>query len=373
MTEVSTFAPSTAAIIKEAKCFVEDSSATRAARLVVYALIIIVSLVANALVIFIVCREKRMRNTINFLIVNMCCSDLLITVVYMPRTMTIFVVGYKWFLSGAAGEITCKIVPFLLETATTVSILTVVMISFERFVSVLFPLKTFITSKPARFIIAAMWISAAAFRSPVFAIRLVEEKESLYCTLNLDQEIHKGAATAYYNVIMATLYILPLLLIIVFYSGTVVILQRNKTPRRPLRRNRGSPNLINQKVLKMVMVVVAVFVICWVLYFVVLMLDTIKVPVPCEVRFARLVLAHSNCAIAPCLYFLFSENFRKGFLSVRKTCTSGLARGGNSSEATYYKSDSEKKNSSGCLFGIYSASNKSPNGEESEMVASPTS
>lgn len=351
--------------IKEAPCFVGDSVATRTSRLVVYGAIILVSLAANALVIFIVCREKRMRKPINFFIVNMCSSDLLITVVYMPRTASIFAVGYEWWVSGLAGLATCKIVPFLLETATTVSILTVVIISLDRFLSVLFPLKTCITSRPARVIIAAMWVLSAAFRSPIFYIKLVERNSKMYCTLDLDAEIHKGAATVYYKVVMATLYILPLLLTVVFYSGIIFVLKRKNAAIKFLRRDGGRTAAKNQQVLRMVLVVVAAFVFCWILYFVVLVLDTIKVKVSCEVRFARLILAHSNCAITPCLYFIFSENYRKGFMSVRKSYTSRrlTIKGKNSSDAAVLTE--EKKNG----FRNFSNFYMFPNGNVQEPRA----
>ena len=367
MTEMPTFIPTTSVEIKEAPCFVGDSVATRTGRLVIYAAIMLVSLTANVLVILIVCRDKRMRKPINYFIVNMCSSDLLITLVYMPRTVSIFAVGYEWLVTGLAGLATCKIVPFLLETATTVSILTVVVISLDRFLSVLFPLRTIITSRPARAIIFAMWIISAAFRSPIFYIKLVERNGKTFCTLDLDAEIYKGAASVYYKVVMATLYILPLLLIVLFYSGIIFVLKRKNAAIRLFRRDGGRAAAKNQQVLRMVMVVVAVFFCCWILYFVVLVLDTMKVIVSCEVRFARLILAHSNCAITPCLYFIFSENFRRGFASIRNSYTTRRVtiRGKHSASHGAVLTD-EKKNGYKNSRGFY---NMFPNGNVEEPKA----
>ena len=70
--------------------------------------------------------------------------------------------------------------------------------------------------------------------------------------------------------------------------------------------------VIKKKVLRMVFIVVVVFVLCWLLFFIQLILFSYKIRVPCEVLFWRLFLAHLNSGINPILYLVLNENYREG-------------------------------------------------------------
>ena len=311
-----------------ARCFVNDSLPTRCARIFVYCLIAIVSLIGNSLVVTIVCKDKKLRKPINNFIVNMCCSDLLITAVYMPRVVTIFALGYEWLIEGTLGIITCKIVPFIYEVSVTVSLLTVVMISVERFILLVFPFKTIITNRLSIAINTSIWFIAAAFRFPIsYAITLKQTENKIYCDVKLDQEFGVGSEKVYYQVVLVAMYAVPLAAIIVLYSIIVVSLKKQKSPGSGLNgQEEHRDEQRNRRVLRMVLVVVAVFVICWMLYFIQLILYSYKVVVPCEVRFVRWFLAHSNSAITPCLYFAFSEHFHSGLMALVGNCCCGCCR-----------------------------------------------
>lgn len=80
-----------------------------------------------------------MRTVNNYLIVNLCFADLLITVCNMPRMVSKVLVGFEWPISGAFGHLLCKInssVPFV---SLLVSTLTFTFIVLDRFLAVVFP------------------------------------------------------------------------------------------------------------------------------------------------------------------------------------------------------------------------------------------
>ena len=302
--------------IREAPCFVQDSTIVRTARLLSYGLVIVVSLIANSLVITIVCRTKEMKKPINFFITNMCCSDLLITTLYMPRVLAIFAVGYEWLLDGTLGLITCKMVPFLMETATSVSIFTVVVISVDRLIAVCFPFKKLITKKVSKAIIATIWLVALVVRFPVLFIKLREQNSKTYCHLKLDEIFNKGSERAYYDVVMFGVYITPISLVVLFYTSLVVALRKLSKPELVANRAVNRRKAQNRQVLKMIVAVITVSVICQILYPVVFVLDAQKVKISCELRFVRLLFAHVNCSVRPCLYFVFSKNYRVGLRKI---------------------------------------------------------
>ena len=126
----------------ESTCFEMDSTSVKISRLVPYVFVITFSAVGNILVPLVVFRAQSMRKAVNFFIVNMAISDLLITLVYMPRVVSILLAGYRWLAKGLAGLVFCKLVYFVHETALSVSIFSAVCISGERFLAVIRPLRT---------------------------------------------------------------------------------------------------------------------------------------------------------------------------------------------------------------------------------------
>ena len=303
------------------ECFVNDSTAIKMLRIVPYCILLIVSLVGNSVIIAVVWKEQRMRKTVNFFIVNMCVADLLITL-YMPRVMSVWYSGYQWQVRGTMGLIFCKCAVFTHQTAICVSIFTVVAISCDRFFAVVLPLKTIITKTVCKIILAIIWILSVAIRLPMlYGLETAYDRYGKWsCSLSLDEVFYIGAEKAYYNFTLIGLFAVPLSVTVVLYTGILIFLKLRKVPGEEVLRSMGRQQrrdaVIKRKVLRMVMIVVAVFVLCWILYFVQLILFSHKIQVSCDVLFLRLFLAHLNSAINPCLYLLLNENFRGGVKNI---------------------------------------------------------
>ena len=282
-----------------------------------YCILVIVSLCGNSAIITVVWKVRRMRKTINFFIVNMCIADLLITL-YMPRSISVSFTGYRWLVGGILGLIFCKFSVFMHQTAIAVSIFTVIAISCDRFFAVVFPLKTFITKKICQIIIAFTWILSAAIRLPMlYGLKVTVGKNGyLGCLLSLDDAFYKGAEKNYYQFTLIGLFAVPLSVIVILYSGIFISLRLRKSPGEVVPRGVGREHrrdaVITKKVLRMVFIVVVVFVLCWLLFFIQLILFSYKIRVPCEVLFWRLFLAHLNSGINPILYLVLNENYREG-------------------------------------------------------------
>lgn len=302
-------------------CFVGDSTAVKMLRIVPYCILLLVSLLGNSAIIAVVWKEQRMRKTVNFFIVNMCVADLLITL-YMPRVMSVWYAGYVWQVQGTLGLIFCKLAVFMHQTAICVSIFTVVAISCDRFFSVVLPLKTIITKKVCRVIIAVIWVSSIAIRLPMlYGLKTGYDSYGKWgCSLFLDDTFYEGAEKTYYKFTLIGLFAVPLSVIAVLYSGILISLKIRKPPGQGVsgntEREQRRDTRIQRNVLRMVLIVVAIFVLCWLLYFVQLILFSYKIPIVCEVLFFRLFLAHLNSALNPCLYLGLNENFRTGFKNI---------------------------------------------------------
>lgn len=307
----------------ESACFDADSTAIKISRVLPYVFIIMFSVTGNILVALVVFRLRSMRRAVNFFIVNMAMSDLLITVIYMPRVISILLAGYKWLSPGIAGTVFCKLVYFIHETALSVSIFSAVCISGERFLAVVRPLKSLAkNTKPARCLIALTWIVSLAMRFPILlANRTAESCGKIYCDLFLDEVFWSGSSVIYHKINLIGMYATPLGVMIALYFVTLLTLRRRNRPGNTIATEATAPSeTTNRKVSRMVLAVISAFLLSWVLYFIIAVVESYDVTIPCNVLYVRLLLAHFNCALTPMLYALFSENYRRAFKNILFGC-----------------------------------------------------
>lgn len=282
--------------------------------------------------IFVVWRDKKMRKlAFNFFIVNLAATDLAITLVYMPRATVTWLRGSEWLVQGRFGTVLCKMVPFLHVVGILVSILTSLIMAVDRFLVIVFPLRQKITVKSSKFLIAFIWLLAIAVQIPYFyTLKIVFKKTTgvFVCGGNIARafgNIHQ-IRVIYYTLLLIALYGFPFIFMIVSYSVIVITLRRSnprlcdRTDGRRVRQN--SRKRASRKIFYMLLVVTAAFVICW--------LTNAKVifdKIPCNLKFWRFFLAHSNSAVNPCLYALFNHKFRQGYkrLFVRSSGCAGLS------------------------------------------------
>ena len=307
----------------ESSCFDADTMAIKIIRMLPYVFIILVSVAGNSLVAAVVFNSRSMRKAVNFFIVNMALSDLLITLVYMPRVIGILLAGYEWLSTGVAGLVFCKLVYFIHETSVSVSIFSAVCISGERFLAVIRPLKSLTkNTKAARYLIALAWLISSVMRIPILVANgTAVSCGKVYCKLFLDTVFWPGLSVAYHKINLIGMYATPLGVMIVLYSVTLFTLKRRDKPGNRITDETTQPaELVNKKVSRMVLVVLTAFIICWMLYFIIAVLESYKVNITCNVLYIRLLFAHFNCALTPVLYALFSENYKREFKNIFFAC-----------------------------------------------------
>ena len=92
-------------------------------KLIFLSIILICSLVGNALIITVVSLRQELRKTINFFIVNMAVSDLIFPLVSIPFSLAgIATNSLQWPIRGLPGLISCKLSQFLKPASLTVSV-----------------------------------------------------------------------------------------------------------------------------------------------------------------------------------------------------------------------------------------------------------
>ena len=302
------------------RCFMfTDNTALKILMVIGYSVLITTSLIGNFILACVFCTNKTMRNNVNCYIMNMVLADLLLTLVYMPRMIGRILIGLEWPVEGTTGLILCKLVSLSQEISICVSILTVVIVAFERLFAVAFPLREIISRKLSLGLLCGTWIVSLAARSPMlYSVKTVSfqsGKRGCFWIHSLSFST-KEARKFYHSFIIVTFFGLPLLCIMTLYTAILIILRRRQTLVGNVTRNRVLAT--NKKVTQMIIAVITAFILCWLLYFIVIpMQEFWNVPVTCEIHFLRFFLGHVNSACNPVICLLFSQNCRQGIKSIR--------------------------------------------------------
>ena len=281
-----------------------------------YCLICLVSLAGNTIIGIIVYKTKTMRKPINFLIVNMAISDLLLPIFVIPHDIQSLYI-HSWLIGGPLGQVLCKLVYFLTDVSTAVSIQSLVLIAVDRFGAVVYPLRSpLISSKLCPFFILATWIVAMAIHSPLLvAFKLVDYQGRLACRLGWNEVF--GESSSFKNYIASLVVVfgfIPLVVIAILYIIIYLKLKSHKIPGEQ-SVNAGQQRQQREKnVLKMAIAIVVGFAVCWLPLNIVLFLcyftsNCFQYDFSDQVT---VVMASANCATNPCICFLFSRGYREG-------------------------------------------------------------
>ena len=294
-----------------------NPTAEKVGETIAHSLIFLVSLVGNTVIGIIVYKTKTMKKPINFLIVNMAMSDLLFATFFIPSEMQSLYID-SWLIGGPLGQALCKLVFFLSQVSTTVSIQSLVLIAVGRFGAVVYPLRSpLISSKLCPFLILVTWIVAMAISSPyLFAHKLVEFHGRLVCLWYWKEE--SSSTESYYLSLFVVGVFSPLVVIAILY---IIIFLKLKSQRSPGEQSANAGQQRQQRernVLKMAIAIVLGFAVCWlpnaIGWFASVSWFASDV-LSCGFQYFMTVsyfMFQANCAINPCICFIFSRNYREG-------------------------------------------------------------
>ena len=294
-----------------------NPTAEKLGKTAAYCLIFLVSLAGNTVIGIIVYKTKTMRKPINFLIVNIAMSDLLFSIFIIPQDIQKLYID-SWLIGGPLGQALCKLTYFLSDVSTAVSIQSLVLIAVDRFEAVVFPLRSpILNSKLCPFFILATWIVAMAVGSPeLVAVKLVEYLGGLVCRRRWNEAFGESSSFENYYFSGAVVFIfIPLVLIAILYITIYIKLKLQKIPGL-LSANVGHQHLQRERnVLKMAIAIVLGFALCLLPFGIGSSLASFASDMwTCGFKIfysVGLLMVRANCAINPCICFIFSRNYRE--------------------------------------------------------------
>ncbi|XP_033740504.1 QRFP-like peptide receptor [Pecten maximus] len=227
---------------------------------VLYTLTTVFSITGNVFVVLVFVRGRRSRTDLRPFLINLAAADLMMALFCMPFTFADVILG-RWLFP----EVLCPLVLFVQIFSVAASVFTNMAIGIDRFLAVTFPLRSRLTHARAKYVIIVIWISAFILGSVMFFVGRATEipgygNGTKKCSENWPGEDSRRTFTIF---IFIVTYLVPLLILAITYSIVGILLWKrtapgNKDHIRDMHRLRSKI-----KIVKMLVIVVAVFGICW--------------------------------------------------------------------------------------------------------------
>ena len=300
-----------------------DSAVEVTAKALAFIFIFLASFIGNIFILVVIYENKQLRRSINYFVFNMAVSDLF-------NPLTVMTVKIVEIISGSSswkvdrpwllGNILCKLAYFLSDVSFVVSIESLLLISMDSLIAVVFPLKAKLISSKVRLIsILSTWFVAIAVHAPYFySFKLISYENETYCKLNWGpafdhKKTHRGFVTATFIAFIP----IPICFLAVVYSITTwKIRKKNKKSKERFSclQNRRDQQL--RKIVRLAMAIMISFVSCMIPLIVIFVWNAIEQPSFCALQrvfpFISVFILYSWSALNPCICFIFSKNYRDG-------------------------------------------------------------
>ena len=309
-----------------------------------YFISLLVALIGNVLIIVVFYKYKPIRKSINYFILNMAISDLFTPLIIMPFHIAATLsngLGLMNQLPSPLAGVICKLCFFLSESSFDVSIISLLMISLDRLIAVVSPLRIKLISMKVRFICILMsWVVAFSVHGLYFR-RVIAFQG--YCYYDWNEE----SLSEYRVTIFIAFFFIPVCLLTIIYGAITVTLKRRQRKRKNLSKSNGSHNnSSNRQIIGLSVAILAGFIICIGPLVVYRLIDIIlkrQAPPgfknPAIEFIINTLLFHSWGAFNPCMCFAFSENYQTGL----KHVFFGASRAGSLSLSGNTKLTSSRK------------------------------
>ncbi|XP_076844053.1 somatostatin receptor type 2 isoform X2 [Brachyhypopomus gauderio] len=277
-----------------------------------YFVVCAVGLCGNALVIYVILRYAKMKTVTNIYILNLAVADVL-CMLSLP-----FIAIQLALIHWPFGVAICRIVLTLDSLNQFTSIFFLTVMSIDRYLAVVHPIKSTKWRKPrvAKMISMAMWGVSLLVNLPImiYSGLNTNKNEDQMCTM-LWPEPMDTYYTAFIFYMFFVGFFLPLVVICLCYLFIVIKVRSSGMRVSSSKRKRSE-----RKVTRMVSIVVVVFVLCWLPFYMFNMVSVTYTVMTTSVLKSTfdfvVVLGYANSCANPFLYAFLSDNFKKSFQNV---------------------------------------------------------
>ena len=280
---------------------------------VVFSVIILINLLGNGLVCVVVLRYSGMRAPINYLLVNLAVSDMMVAVFIAPQYVLRWTFHHP---TGTAGDYMCRFITGgnFIWIGGVMSAFLLVVIAVERYLAVVRPLsgRPRLTTRRLIAVVTAGWMFALLYNFPLFFVVRHKDEGNQSC---LEQWPNKTLAKSFTVACFFVYGVVPIGTMACLYSRVIYKLWKGGI--RATQLSEQARIRARLKVTKMVVVVSIMYTVCWLPNLVIYMLSQFKPELLGHDSYfyvdyfvVSVVLVGLNSAINPFIYTLHSSKFR---------------------------------------------------------------
>lgn len=273
--------------------------------------------IGNILVATTFIKTPSLRTSTNYYIVNMAVSDLLSPFFNWPLYASEGMLTTNILINQPSASFVCKTAMYLRTVSQTVSVLSLVLIAFDRFIAIVFPLKIALLNRKSRVILLSLtWIIPTLYAIPfILFAGIIQVGQHTFCRFMMNE----GALTIFNGVGFVLVYLVPLIIIITLYSVITRVLKKRPRPGNLINGHDESAKRrkLHQKILKVLVAIVLAFFVCWTPLCVYLFLKQFYPAIFGEdtclllVGFTFYLCPSLSTAINPVILFVFSTNYNQ--------------------------------------------------------------
>uniref|UniRef100_H3B0A3 Type II GnRH receptor n=1 Tax=Latimeria chalumnae TaxID=7897 RepID=H3B0A3_LATCH len=215
------------------------------------------------------------KSHVRMLIINLCCTDLLVTFVVMPLD-ALWNTTVQWY----AGNPACKLLMFFKLFSMYSCAFVTTVISIDRYCIILYPLTIGSARQRNRIILISAWVLSATLAVPQL---IFFHTTTISVPATFTQCITHGSfpkqwqEKAYFLFTFLWLFLLPFIIMIFCYTCILISITRKMktaanvsahSKEAALRCTRNYIPVVRMKTLKMTIVLISTFIVCWTPYYV---------------------------------------------------------------------------------------------------------
>jgi G protein-coupled receptor 103 len=294
----------------------------------------ICTILGNTLVLVATWRERSLHQPNKYFIACLAVADLLVGMILEPLNVYRLNLAYVESMRTTSIHL-CRFMIWIDTFVLAASIYTLTFISFDRFMKIGKPLRyqsRMTTSKSLK-IIFIIWLISTAFATYAAtphsgSFGILQTSSSMYCTVDNSDYVKR-----FYIFLAVSACFLPIIVIMGMYALIFVVVRKRQKMLRNGElgqicngRNQRRELLQNLKVIRMLVVVVGVFILCWGPYFIYILLwlyyinliewDSRSLSYWRRIFLAEIViyiLPYFNSLCNPIIYACLDQTYRAAF------------------------------------------------------------
>ncbi|KAF7639168.1 G_PROTEIN_RECEP_F1_2 domain-containing protein [Meloidogyne graminicola] len=270
------------------------------------------------------------RRRVHSLLLHMTVAQLLVTLIYIPKEIV-----HNLTIAWLGGDLLCRLCKFFDVFGVALSAGILVCLSLDRFYSILFPLYVINAKRSVQRMVTVAWLVAAFSSLPqVYIFRTAKHPcftEFTQCVSADIIGLLPPNVIYWFSVLnIVQVYFIPLFVILFCYGSILVSISLKSKdskiasePEQPPKEQKNitktgggdSYERAKSKTLKMTLVLVLAFLLCWTPYTLAMFIHFLRVQTearPISPLLSKFLYAFAvfNSAISPYLYGYFSFNIR---------------------------------------------------------------